>query len=151
MLSHSAAGLRSDVYALLTNGQRTRYGLIHNGSYFMFRFYKQRLDGIQPRSGPAVEAALHGTAFTVTLYGSGFRGMRDGGDAARCRFGARQLVTYGYIRLHTSQLLRLHTSRCRFGARQLPVLSIRDDAVAICQMPQVTPVKTVTPVTPVAP
>ena len=123
MLSHSAAGLRSDVYALLTNGQRTRYGLIHNGSYFMFRFYQQRLDGIQPRSGPAVEAALHGTAFTVTLYGSGFRGMRDGGDAARCRF----------------------------GARQLPVLSIRDDAVAICQMPQVTPVKTVTPVTPVAP
>ena len=59
----------------------------YSGTYFHFRYYSQTLDTLVPRGGPATRAGAAGN-FTVTLYGNGFHGMRDGGDGARCRFGA---------------------------------------------------------------
>ena len=108
VLSFSGGGPRHALLALYTNDEVTNFRLVHNGSFFMFRFYGQSIFGIQPRGGPAALAADHGSNFTVTVYGSGFLGMNDGGEAAVCRL----------------------------GDRRLPVLSIRNDRIALCSVPE---------------
>ena len=69
VFSHSAAGLRTTVLEVRTNGELTKYRLLFNGSYFMFRFYEQRLDGM-PIIGLAGRCQDHGFSHELPSYGT---------------------------------------------------------------------------------